>query len=942
MKTYLLIGFVIAGWLPCLVWGQIRDDAFQPNITSPGIITNLKLQPDGKLIAVGRFLSINGALANNIARFNTDGSLDTDFMTRVGNGANASIRTIDIQQDGKILLGGDFAFFNNVVVNRVVRLLPNGDMDLDFTNKIGLAANFPVNAIVVQPNQDILIAGRFNTFNGINVNLIVRLKPDGSIDNEFLDNTMNGIRANQQVYAILIVDNKIIIGGAFTRFIKENVRRITCLNMNGTINEDFNTKLGAGCTDNVFTLTYQPQNNMILVGGLFTRFNNRNANRSFRLLIDGSRDNAFTPPNAAVIQTIAITTDNKILYGGVIGSQSTLFAKQIAYLNNDGTLPSEFNTNLGTGADDRVNSIITDNNNNIWVGGDFENFNGNILSVVKLKPDGTLDNAYPKNVFLRRMAVFSLVEQNNQMVIAGEVGRVGGKPVNRLFRLNKDGTLDESFVNNIGSGTNDNITKLLVLQNGDILVIGEFDLYKGQAVPRLFCLNADGTLNTTFMSNFGINHQIQSLQAIAQQVDGKILLGGLIIFNNNLAYQDIVRLNPNGTLDASFALAPNAGSGGSDGFNGEVRSINLLSDGGIIVGGEFTDFNGTPANRIIRLTSNAQVASNFITLGADNFVVQALVQENDKILLGGTFNSFNGVEKFRLARITSVGALDNNFQFALTPNTIDGINNLNLQTIGGEQKILIAGAFTALSGSSRYLVRLNENGTPDESFNIAGAVNLDALVLAFVMKDNSIIVAGDFPGSIIRLLTPPAPSTPSNLRVSTLFGDKIDLTWTSENENTFYQIQRSNSANTGFVTIFTTEPGQKQYTDEDITINRQYFYRVRAISVGNASVYSNVVGIIVSPLITGDNSTILAQKLKVFPNPSSEELNLDFSEISPNFTQDLTFEIYTPSGQLWQKIANAKTLTTKVKFNLSKLPTGVYFLKINHPTQVIIKKIIKN
>jgi uncharacterized delta-60 repeat protein len=932
-----IINLLFTSWLFCPIFGfsQIFDESFKPNINSAGIITTMKIQPnDGKMIVVGRFLNINGLPANNIARFNPDGSLDTEFMAKVGNGANASIKSLEIQKNGGILLGGDFAFFNNVLVNRFVRLKPDGTIDLEFSNKIGSAANFAVNVIIEQANLDILIAGRFTTFNDLPTNLIVRLKPDGSLDNDFLAKSTNGIRANQQIFSAILVDNKIIIGGSFTRFIKENVRRLTCLNFDGSMDEAFNAKLGAACNDNVFTLTHQPIGNMILVGGVFTRFNNRNANRTFRLFIDGSRDNSFAPPNAASIQTIAVTADNKIIIGGVIGSSSTQYAKQIAFLNSDGTLPADFNTNLGTGADDRINIIKIDKDNNIWIGGDYETFNGQTISLVKLKPDGLIDNTYPTIVLIRRMSIDSLIEQNNQILIAGEPGRVDGKPVTRIFRINQDGTLDESFVNNIGIGPNGFVNKLYLLQNGNILALGEFSLYNGQPANHLVCLLPDGTLNTEFMNNIGTATNGDGLTAIAQQVNGKILIGGNFSEFNGLPYNNIISLNPDGTIDQNFVIG--------SGFNDEIRTIQLLSDGGIIIGGEFTEYNGTIANRIIRLTSSGSINSNFITLGADNFIVQGIVQANDKIILGGVFGSFNGVEKFRLARINSGGALDNSFQFSLIPNTIDGINNFNLQSIGGEQKILMAGAFTSFSGASRFLVRLNENGTLDESFNLAGAINLESLVFAYVLKNNNIIIAGDFPTSIIRLLTPAPPNTPSNLQASTTFGNQIDLTWTSDNTNTFYQLQRSNNANSGFVTITTTEPGQKQYTDTEVDINKQYYYRVRAISVGNASVYSNVVGIIISPLITGDNSQDLTQKLKVYPNPSLKEVSLDFSEILPNFTQDLKIELYTQQGQLWQNIKPSADFAPIKIINLTNLPAGVYWLKISSSTHQIIKKIIKN
>jgi hypothetical protein len=63
-------------------------------------------QNDGKLIVGGDFENYNGSVATKIARLNTDGSLDTTFVT--GTGFDAEVYSIVQQTDGKLIFGGVF------------------------------------------------------------------------------------------------------------------------------------------------------------------------------------------------------------------------------------------------------------------------------------------------------------------------------------------------------------------------------------------------------------------------------------------------------------------------------------------------------------------------------------------------------------------------------------------------------------------------------------------------------------------------------------------------------------------------------------------------------------------------------------------------------------------------------------------------------------------
>src|SRR5207237_194891 len=101
----------------------------------------------GQVLIGGGFTSVNGAARNGVARLNSDGSVDTGFDP--GTGANGPVYAVAVQKDGTLLVGGDFSAFNGVPRNGIVRLLPDGAVDLAFDP--GTGANGAVYAVYSQP-----------------------------------------------------------------------------------------------------------------------------------------------------------------------------------------------------------------------------------------------------------------------------------------------------------------------------------------------------------------------------------------------------------------------------------------------------------------------------------------------------------------------------------------------------------------------------------------------------------------------------------------------------------------------------------------------------------------------------------------------------------------------------------------------------------------------
>ena len=133
-------------------------------------------------------------------------------------------------------------------------------------------------------------------------------------------------------------------------------------------------------------------------------------------------------------------------------------------------------------------------------------------------------------------------------------------------------------------------------------------------------------------------------------------------FNNEQEIKDICTkydienyiINPDGSIDVSF----NTGLG----FNSQIYGLALQADGKIIVGGNFTKFNGMSVNRIVRLLSDGTLDTSFnVGLGADEIIETVLVLPDGKIVVGGRFSTFNGIAHNRLVRLDFNGSVDAGF-----------------------------------------------------------------------------------------------------------------------------------------------------------------------------------------------------------------------------------------------------------------------------------------
>ncbi len=369
------------------MWAQpaALDPTFTSSLQSGSRVNAVAVQTDGKILIGGNFYYYNGVSRNGIARLNTDGSLDTTFNPGTGFAGSfgAEITCITLQSDGKILVGGYFTTFNGTARICIARLNANGSLDTNFNPGAGAeTGNGSVTpyvlSIAVQSDGKILVGGNFIKLRGVTRNYIGRLSSTGANDTSF-----TGTGTNADVYSIKIQsDGKIIIGGAFTSYSGTTRRRIARLaSANGALDTTFNTT-GTGLNNDVSCLHIK-SDGKILAGGSFTLYNTTSVVRLVQLTSTGALDTSFnsggTGANSSV-NGIALQSDGKILICGQFDSYNGTNASQVARVNADGSMDASFNPGVSSGS--YMYSITTQTDGKILIVGGFDTYNGTAINGV--------------------------------------------------------------------------------------------------------------------------------------------------------------------------------------------------------------------------------------------------------------------------------------------------------------------------------------------------------------------------------------------------------------------------------------------------------------------------------------------------------------------------------------------------------------------------------
>jgi uncharacterized delta-60 repeat protein len=364
---------------------------------------------------------------------------------------------------------------------------------------------------------------------------------------------------------------------------------------------------------------------------------------------------------------ITIQPDNKILVGGAWTTFSGVSANRIIRLNSDISIDNTFN--IGTAFNNIVYNIAIQSDGKILVGGNFTTYQGvSAIRIIRLNSDGSRDNTFSIGTSFNDVVEYIKIQSDGKILVVGRFTTYQGVSANRIIRLNSDGSIDNTFI--IGTGFNNSITYGIDLQSdGKIVLGGQFTTYQGVSASRIIRLNSDGSRDNTFSIGSGFNNEVNTIKI---QSDGKILVGGSFSTYQGVSANQIIRLNSDGSRDNSFVIG--TGFGASQG----VFSMQIQSDDKIVVGGNFTTYQGVSASRIIRLNSDGSRDNTFNSgTGTNNTILELAIESDGRILITGAFITYNGKSANRIARLNSDGSI---VGCGSTPSVTPTITPTNTET----------------------------------------------------------------------------------------------------------------------------------------------------------------------------------------------------------------------------------------------------------------------
>jgi uncharacterized delta-60 repeat protein len=780
--------------------------------TGDEIAHSSALQSDGKIVLAGYAFMTTDDFA--LVRYNPDGTLDTTFdtdgkvTTTIGTGTDR-IHDLLLQPDGKLLVGGymvgsDFA---------LARYNTNGSLDTTFdtdgkvTTPIGTSTD-RIYSIALQTDGRIIAAGYSITTGTSDDFAIARYTSAGALDTAFDGDgkrilpVVTGNNADIARAMAVHADGSIVMAGyAFNG--SDNDVAVTRLEADGSSRSTFGTSgvslFNAGqSADYGFAMAIQPDQKIIAAG--YTYQGNNDDVTAARFLPDGTLDTNYGTVGKTVTRIgtgtdraygVAVQPDGKIVFGGYsfISNEDFMVMRQ----NADGTPDTTFGNNgsatttIGTGTE-QGRALLLQNDGRIVLAGYYNNGTSDEYALARYNADGTLDGTFGTGGKVtttgtagtdRLYAVAAY--PGGRILAAGETRNSGNTSTDfGLARYNANGSLDTSFgtgglVTHSPAGTNSEYAySVIVLPDGKILAAGE-----ANADAAIVRLHANGSYDFTFGSNgrtvVPILASTDTIYGIALQPDGKIVATGRTYNGSNYDIA-VLRFLENGLLDTSFdgdgkLIIPH-GTGDDYG-----RAIAVQNDGAIVI----TGYTGSPGSDtqmlVLRLLPDALAPEIVVTHAA-----ATLSDGQTEVIDFGAVPSGSPVT--RSFSLSNTGSADLVVAAITAPAGFSVLNALSVVPAGSSSSFQVRlDAVSAGFFSGSIVIASNDTDEASFDFPVRGSVDDPEIVLSL---EGAALTDGQ--------------SVPVNYR-STLTGSPVTRTFTIANVGFSSLAISSITAPTGFTVL---------------------------------------------------------------------------------------------------------------------------------------------
>ncbi|MES2731356.1 MAG: T9SS type A sorting domain-containing protein [Bacteroidota bacterium] len=375
---------------------------------------------------------------------------------------------------------------------------------------------------------------------------------------------------------------------------------------------DTTFKTGTGA-NNVIREVLLQTDGKILIGGLFTTYNGKTANRIARLNVDGSVDTTFHVGTGANfnVYTLALQSDGKILVGGDFTSFNNVAVRRIVRLHSNGSLDTTFRVtrNIAAnyfqmGANGKVFQVESLPNGKIMVSGCFNNFDGSSSTrFARLNANGSVDTTFSTSF---SQFGWRIATQSDGKVL------ISFQNSGKFHRLNADGSIDNTY--QVGTGTNGLLLDLIIQKDGKALLAGGFSSFNGSSLRSIGRLNENGSVDSSFKTGISTNGT-GSVMRVGLEESGTVLMGGYFTEFNTRAVSTFARIYPNGSLDTTLLIPM------TKDFHEVVLGVIAQKDGKILLVIRYQHFGGeADTDRIVRITPTIPPLATPIIIASNSLV----------------------------------------------------------------------------------------------------------------------------------------------------------------------------------------------------------------------------------------------------------------------------------------------------------------------------------
>jgi len=493
--------------------------------------------------------------------------------------------------------------------------------------------------------------------------------------------------------------------------------------------------------------------------------------------------------------------------------------------------------------------------------------------------------------------------------------------------LSQDGALDTTFANNGIFSTNGNfqysLLDLSIDNSNNIYISGNVINSDGTTSVKVIKLLPEGELDTSFGNAGFATIHYNPWWYVSKTIileSGKIALVGRISSNSNDII--VVRLNSDGSIDNSFG---NNGRFIFDSGNGNDQAFTIVEQNSkLIIGGVVQPYS---EYALLRLTEDGILDTTFgnngltaVGFGYREEIRDLIIDDSGNIVTCGhsrnTNNPYWNLDDLTILKFNNNGFLDSSFGdngIVVVPG-LDNERAYSIQYFQNSYYVTGQKDFADTAGSATVIVKINQNGVLDNSFNNDGKLFIIPIggdfhgvyhggYSSIIQNDNKLIVGGSWlyfgnPGLY-------------EIRFNRITSNGVFDPEFGDNGISHFNLDASEVSNRAL---------SKQFDNKFLALGLDYDENILLTRHNiNQTLSTNDVNL--------DNVDFI-----VYPNPTEGELNIN--ALNEN---SYKIAIVNSLGKLTNEFTFKSTIS---RLDLSHLESGVYFLKITSENATSIKKIV--